>query len=168
MPLAFTLPEDLKIVEGLAPQIGAGAPLVSDYVSVKNLQKLFVVIHYAQGDATDTTWRVMRDISVAGAASVVLVNNMVVWSNLNTAVSDTLVRRGDAVNYAGGVGVANKLIIFQIDPASLGMDANGVPYDCVCAETVQNVAATSTATVLFVGVPRYAAPVDMQPSIIID
>jgi hypothetical protein len=168
MPLAFTLAEDLKIVEGLVPQIGAAAPLTSDYVSVKNLQKLFAIIHYNQGDADNQTWRVMRDISVAGAASVVLVNNMVVWSNLDCVTSDTLVRRADAVNYASGAGLTHKLIVFQIDPASLGVDGNGVPYDCVRVETVGNVAATSTAEILFVGLPRYAAPADMQPSIIID
>jgi hypothetical protein len=150
------------------PTVGAGAPFVTDYVSVKNLQKLWAVIHYNQGDVDNQTWRVMRDISVAGAASVVIVNTMEIWSNLDCAANDTLVHRAAAVNYASGAGATHKLIVFQIDPESLGMDANGVPYDCVCVETVGNVAATSYGEVLFVGLPRYAAPVAMQPSIEID
>lgn len=168
MPLAFTLAEDLKIVEGLVPQVGGAAPLASDYVSVKNLQKLFIVIHYNQGDADNQTWTPQRDVSVAGAASVALANNVKIWSNLDCAASDTLVRRANALNYASGVGLTHKLIVFQIDCEALGETAGGVPYDCVNVITAGDVAATSTAEILFIGVPRYPAPAAMQPSIIID
>ncbi|MBM3187092.1 MAG: hypothetical protein FJZ90_00030 [Chloroflexi bacterium] len=168
MPLAFSLAEDLKVVEGLVPQIGGAAPVTSDYVSCKNLQKLFAVIHYNQGDATDVTWRVLRDISVAGGASVAIANVVPIWSNLNCAASDTLVRRTNAVNYASGVAQTHKIIVFQIDPAALGLTAGGVPYDCIAVGSVGNIAATSTVEIMFYGLPRYPGPVAMQPSIIID
>jgi len=168
MTIAFSLPEDLKVVEGLAPRVGAVAAVTSDYVSCKNLQKLFAVIHYNQGDATDVTWRVLRDVTVAGAASVAIANVVPIWSNLNCAASDTLVQRTDAINYASGVAQTHKLIVFQIDPAALGQTAGGVPYDCVAVGSTGNIAATSTVEILFIGVPRYAGPVAMQPSIIID
>lgn len=168
MPLKFTLPEDLKIVRGLVPTVGAAGVLTSDYVSVKNLQKLWAIIHYNQGDADNQTWQVLRDVSVAGGASVAVANVCEIWSNLACATNDTLVRRTAAVSYASGAGATHKLIVIQIDPESLGETAGGVPYDCVAIATAGNVAATSWATILFMGLPRYAGPVAMQPSIIID
>jgi len=167
MPLGFTLAEDLKIVNGLT-QIGVGAAFTSQAVSVKNLQKLFVVIDYIQGDADDQRWTPQRSIDVAFGAPAVLANNAYIWSNLACATNDTLVRRADGLFYDSGAGQTRKLVIFQIDPAALGLDGNGVPYDCVRVVTVGNVAATSAGSITFVGIPRYAAPANMQPSIVID
>ena len=165
MPLGFTLPEDLKIVNGLT-LLGAVAPFTSQAVSVKNLQKLFIVISYNQGDADDQQWTPQRAIDIAFGTPAVLANTVPVWSNLDCAASDTLVRRANAINYDSGVGLARKLIIFQIDPARLGLDANGVPYDCVRVVTTDNVEITSEGSITFIGVPRYPGPVDQQLSII--
>ena len=163
-----TFSEDLKPVEGLVPQIGAAGVLTSDYVSVKNLHKLYAIIHYNQGDATDMTWRVMRATAVAPTGAVVIANAVEIWSNLDCVTSDLLVRRAAAINYASGVGLTHKLIIFEIDPSTLGQTALGVDYDCVAVGSTGAIAATSTVSILLIGVPRYPAPAAMQPSIIID
>lgn len=164
MPVAFTLPEQLKVVEGLPPTVGAAAPLESDYVSVKNLHKLFAIIHYHQGDADNQRWNVMEATSVAGAGAQAIVNAVPIWSNLDCEASDTLVERTAAVNYSSGVTTPkHKLIVFQIDPSALSAG-----FDCVNIVTNGNVAATSYAEILFIGVPRYAGPVASQPSIIVD
>jgi len=157
--------EELKIVEGLVPQVGAAAIVTSDYVSVKNLHRLYAVIHYNQGDATNHVWNVMRSPLVSGVGAVALAATALcrIWSNLDCATSDLLVERTAAVNYASGVGLTHKQIVFEIDPAELG---DG--YDVVAIATTAAIAATSYVSIMFYGVPRYAGRVANQPSVIID
>jgi len=168
MSLAFTLAENLKVVEGLAPQVGAVAAVTSDYVSVKNLHKLFAVIHYNQGDADVQTWRIMRATDVTPTGAVVVANTAEIWSNLDCATNDTLVHRTAAINYASGAGATHKMVIFEIDPSTLGDNGAGLDYTAVAVGSTGNIAATSYVEILFVGVPRYPAPAAMQPSIVID
>jgi len=67
----------------------------------------------------------MRATDVALTGGAVLGTAVPIWRNLSTAVSDTLVRDTDALNYTTAANAAYKMIVFQIDPALLGA------YDCV-------------------------------------
>lgn len=155
------LPENIKIVEGLAPQVGAAATVTSDYISVKNMHKLYAVIHYNQGDADNQTWAVYRATAVAPTGSVVVANVCRIWSNLDCATSDTLVARTAAINYASGAGATHKQVVFEIDPAELGDT-----YDVVAVGSAGNIAATSYVSIMFYCVPRYTGRVSMQPTVI--
>jgi len=168
MPLALTLSEHLKVVEGLAPRVGAAAAVISDYVSLKNLHKLYAIVHYNQGDADDQTWRILRATDVTPTGAVVIANAAEIWSNLDCEASDTLVERTAAINYASGVGQKHKTVIFEIDPSTLGDNGSGVDYTCVAVGSTGAVAATSYVEILFIGVPRYPGPAAMQPSIVTD
>ena len=168
MPLGFSLSESLKVVEGLVPQVGAAAAVTSDYICVKNVQKLFAVVHYNQGDATNHVWRVLRATDVTPTGAVVIANAVQIWSNLDCATSDTLVKRTDAINYTSGVGQTHKVVIFEIDPITLGDNGAGLDYTCVTVGSTAAVAATSWVEVMFYAVPRYAGPADMQPTLITD
>ena len=163
----FSFPENCKLIEGLTPTVGAAAAVAGDYISLKYAQRAWAIIHYQQGDATSITWRIDRDSTVAGALTVVSAQLHKIWSNLDTATSDLFVERTAAINYASGVGVTNKIIIFEIDPAGLG-DLAGVPYDCIRAASTTAVAATSWVSILYVVQPRYASAVINQPSMIVD
>jgi hypothetical protein len=101
------------------------------------------------------------ELVASGAA--VLTNVVPVWSNLDCEASNTLVRRTDAINYAGGTGTKHKIIVFQIDPASLGGS-----YDCITVGTAGNVAATSYMSVLYLLQPKYSVRVADQLSFITD
>jgi hypothetical protein len=167
----FSLPENLKVVMGYPPAIGTAGAMMSDYISVKNLHRLYIVVSIYQNDGTEITIAPYRATAVAPTGDVVLAAGMVqrIWSNLDNATSDLLVERTAAINYACGTGSTNKLIIFEIDPATLG--DNGatppVPYDVVSVR-LNPPAATSTVSVTFFGVPRYPGRVLTAPSIIID
>ena len=161
--MLFQIPEGAFVVNGLTPQIGAGAPLVADYISLKNAQMCYVIFQYNQGDGAAITFDVMRSTVVA-SGRVELANAVPIWSNLDCATSDTLVRRADAVNYAAGTGATQKLIVMQIDPARLGG-----AYDCISAGTVTNVAAVvNWLSILYVIVPKYASAVVDQTTFITD
>lgn len=157
------LPEDLKIVEGLAPQVGAAAAVTGDYVSLKTCHKAYVVIHYNQGDATDVTWHVKRATAVAPTGAIAVTEALNIWSNLDCATSDLLVKRTAAINYASGAGATHKQVILEVDPAALA-----VGFDCIAGCSTTAIAATSWVQIMYYLVPRYRSGVANQPSAIVD
>jgi hypothetical protein len=159
----FQIPEKAVPISGLAPVVGAAGAVTGDYISLKNAQMAWVVIHYNQGDATAITWHVNRATAVAPTGAAALGNVVPIWSNLDCATSNTLVRRTDAVNYASGTGATNKIIVFQIDPASLGST-----YDVIAGASTTAIAATSYVSIMYYVLPKYASTVADQLSFITD
>lgn len=120
MSMNNMLPEKYKVVQALQPQALGGAR-TGDIVCLKNVVMAWIVVQVTRGaDATDLNLYVYKDTGdgVAGIAATVAVP---IWSNIDTAATDTLVRQTDAVSIATGV-VQNKnhTYVFQVDPATLG------------------------------------------------
>jgi len=157
----FCLPENAKIIEAITPQ--AGAAITGDYVSLKNCNKASVVVHVAQGAADVMAISIEQATVVAGTDSKVITNVVPIWSNLDCAATDTLVRRTDAVNYSLDAGVKHKMVVFQIDPASLDID-NG--FDCITVKTAASNAANITSAAYYLCGLRYAGAT--PPSAILD
>jgi hypothetical protein len=156
-------PDGAYPVMGLAPQIGAAAAVTGDYVSLKNAQRVWVVILYKQGDATDITWHVNRATAVAPTGAAALANTVRIFSNLDTDTADDLVERTKAVSYASGTGATKKLVIFEVDPVGLGEG-----YDVIAGASTTAIAATSAVSILYLIEPRYPGPVAGQGSFITD
>lgn len=148
--MAWSIPEGVIPVSGLAPQVGAASAVTGDYISLKHAQKAWVVIHYNQGDATAITWHINRATAVAPTGAAVLANDVPIYSNLDTATSNTMVRRTDAVNYSSGTGATNKIVVFEIDPANLGST-----YDVIAGASTTAIAATSYVSIMYYILPRY-------------
>ena len=125
------LPEQFKIVEAM-PNATDAAGRTGDYVSLKNAVCAWVEVAITQGNAATIALTIEQATAVAGTSSKAITNAVPIWSNLDTAASDTLVRRTDAVSYTTDAGVKNKMVIFQIDPAQLDI-ANG--FDCITVKT---------------------------------
>jgi len=125
------LPEQFKIVEAM-PNATDAAGRTADYVSLKNALMAWVEVAITQGNAATIAISIEQATAVAGTSSKVITNAVPIWSNLDTAATDTLVRRTDAVNLTTDAGVKNKMVIFQIDPATLDV-ANG--FDCITVKT---------------------------------
>lgn len=159
----INFPQGCQIVEGYTPSIGTTAAMVADYISVKNMQKVWCVIMYNQGDATDITWKVERATAVANTGHAALANTVPVWSNLDCATSDLLVRRTDAVTYASGTGQTHKIIVFEISPDNLGST-----YDVIAVSSTTAIAVTSTVAMYYIVEPRYQSAVINIPSYIVD
>jgi len=115
----ITLPEEFKIVDATAGPVTTNGGVTSDYVSVKNAKKAWIVLQFTQaaGNATVIQPQMATAVAPTGAASIAVV--MRIWSNLTTAVSDTLVRRTDATSYTLNADVAKKQVIIEIDIANL-------------------------------------------------
>lgn len=140
-----TLPEKYKIVAALNPATDA-AGRTGAYVSLKNVNVAFVVVHITQGNAATIALTIEQATAVAGTSSKAITASVPIWSNLDVSASDTLVRRTDAVSYTTDAGVKNKIVVFQIDPATLDI-ANG--FDCIVVKTgASNVANITQAVYL--------------------
>lgn len=125
------LPEQFKIVEAM-PNATDAAGRTGDYVSLKNAVMAWVEVAITQGNAATIALTIEQATAVAGTSSKAITVTVPIWSNLDTATSDTLVRRTDAVSYTTDAAVKNKQVLFQIDPATLDI-ANG--FDCITVKT---------------------------------
>lgn len=143
--MSNTLPEQYKIVEAM-PNATDAAGRTGDYVSLKNALMAYVFVDIKQGNAATIAITIEQATAVAGTASKAITVAVPIWSNLDTAASDTLVRRTDAVAYTTDAGVKNKQVIFQIDPATLDL-AGG--FDCITLKTGASDVANLTSATYF-------------------
>lgn len=162
MTSKFTLPQQVKIIEAIAPAADA-AGRTSDIISLKNYGKAYILVHLTQGNAATVALTPMQAQDVAGTNGKVLANAVPIWSNLDTSLTDTLVRRADAVNYTTDAAVKNKQVLFEIDPALLDV-AGG--FDCIYFTTGASNAANITQGQFLLVEPRYAQAT--PPSAIVD
>jgi hypothetical protein len=131
--MAFlTVPEKYKMVAALNPATDA-AGRTGAYVSLKNVNLAFVVVHITQGNAATIALTIEQATAVAGTSSKAITVSVPIWSNLDVSASDALVRRTDAVSYTTDAGVKNI--------------ANG--FDCIVVKTgASNVANITQAVYL--------------------
>ena len=153
------LPQGCKIVQGWVG-IGTAAPVNTDVISLKHAQMCWIVVNLATPDSSACAITPMRDLTVAGAAGAVLVNNCHIWYNLDTALTDTFIRQADDVDFTTGATNDPKQVVIQVDPASLGG-----AYDCLYV-TLGALSVNEAASVEFYIQPRY--PQATPPSMILD
>jgi|LSQX01.2.fsa_nt_gb hypothetical protein len=140
----FFLTEQMKIVEAITPQ--AGGAITGDYISLKNAVKAWVVVHINQANAAVVAITIEQATAVNGAGSTPITNVVPIWANEDCETSDTLVRQTDAVGFTTSAAVKHKVVIFQVDPASLSL-ADG---DCITVKTAASNAANITSAMYFI------------------
>lgn len=136
------LPEQFKIVEAITPQ--AGAAITGDYVSMKNCQKAWVVVHINQANAATVAITIEQATAVDGTGSTAITETVPIWANQDCAASDTLAAQTAAVSFTTSAAVKHKVIVFQIDPATLA-----IGYDCITVKTGASDAANITSAVYY-------------------
>lgn len=132
--------DKIKWVNAIKPQ--AGGAITGAYVSLKNVIKALVVVHIDQANATTVAITIEQATAVAGTATKAITKVVPIWVNLDTAASDVLVAATPAVSYTTDAGLKIKLVIFEIDPATLDI-AGG--FDCITVITAASNAANITA-----------------------
>lgn len=151
------------MVVGLPPTVGAGATIVGDYISVKNAHKVWCIVLYNQDDANSITFGVNEATGVTPAGVAAITETMPIYANLATGTSDRLVEQTAAATFASGVAVADKMIVFEVDPSILSAGC-----DCIALRSDTNIAAVQWVAYIYLIEPRYAGPVAQIPSYIID
>lgn len=164
MATNFTLPEDAKIVAGAKPATDA-AGRSARYVSCKHAHKVYAIAYIDQGNAATIALTVSQAQDVSGTAAKAITGNARIWASTDVVANgaDTIARQTDAVSFTTDAGVKEKIVVFEIDPASLDQ-ANG--FDCIKVATgASNVA--NLTTVLYLATPlRY--PGAASPSVVVD
>lgn len=156
------IPECCKVVQALAPAADA-AGRTGAYVSLKNVNRAWVVCHITQGNAATVQLDVKQATAIAGTGVKALTNAARIWANLDTSVGDTLTRQTDAVNFTTDAALKNKVVIFQIDPA-ICLDINN-GFDCISIATGASNAANITAAEFILDM-KYAEAT--PPSAVVD
>jgi hypothetical protein len=149
--LPFSITEDMKIVEAIAPQTNNGTA-TSDYISCKNAHRVWIVAHITQGAAAASTFTLYEATAVAPTGAALITATVPIWSNLDCAASDTLVKRTSAAGYATDATIKHKMVVFEWNPAlfSSGFDCLAV----VCIGT----SASNIVEAMFYIEDRYGAP----------
>ena len=130
-----SLPTRFKIVTAFAPKT-TNAALTSQVVTLKNAVKAWLVLSFtnAVGFASVPTIKQATDIAAGTNAAGPTCR---IWANEDVAATDTLVAQTAGASYAMAADVKNKLVVFEIDPATL---TDG--YDCVYCTIATSAQAT--------------------------
>jgi len=154
------LPEDVKMVVGLTPTVGAAGILSTGYINCGKYQRGWAWIKYNQaGDGTAETFFITRATALAGTNPLAVTQLCPIWTNLVTATVDLWVRQADAVNISLGVTQVAKAAIIEVDFDAFGQTAAGLQYSyCMCG-SVGNIAAGNYLSIDWLLQPRYASRV---------
>ena len=117
--------DKVKVVEALEPATDASG-LTGKYISLKNVVKVHIIAQITQGASNTVALTIENATAVAGTGHTAITNVVNIWSNLDTATSDTLVARTAAVNYTTDAGTTNKVVVFEFTP-----DILSTGYDCI-------------------------------------
>lgn len=120
-------------VQGILVGVTDGAARTADYISLKNCPNgVAIICSILQGNAATVTLSLHQATDVSATSEKVFANTVPIYSNLDVAASDTLVRRTDAINYTTDAGVKSKIVIFEVLPEHLDV-SNG--FDCITVKS---------------------------------
>ncbi|GAB6172972.1 hypothetical protein JCM15765_24500 [Paradesulfitobacterium aromaticivorans] len=91
------IPETTKIIEAIAPQ--AGGAITGDYVSLRDVEACYVVVHINQANVAQVPITLEQAQDVAGTNSKALTYAVPVWANQDCAASDALLRQADLLMF---------------------------------------------------------------------
>lgn len=134
------LPENFLPISVLEPKADA-AGRTGAWVSLKSAVRAWVEFYVDQGNAATIAVSINQASAIAGTGSKVITNAVPIWANQDCDAS-AFTRATDAVNFTTSAAVKKKLVIFQIDPATLDV-AGG--FDCITVITGASNAANITS-----------------------
>ena len=150
--MSIFLPEKYKIVSGTAGIVTTNGGVTCDYVSLRNIDMAWIVLHFLQAATHATVINPRRATAVDGTGSVAINHAAEWWKNADISATDTLVRQTAATTASCTLGVANQLVVIQIDPAQLGNT-----YDVMGCVITDSTKATNFVSVVYYLETRYGA-----------
>ena len=139
------IPENLLPISVLPPAADA-AGRTGAWVSLKNAVRAWVEFYVDQGNAATIAVTINQASAVAGTGSKAITNAVPIWANQD-ATAAAFTRQTDAVSFTTSAAVKKKIVIFEIDPASLDV-AGG--FDCITCITGASNAANITSAKIWI------------------
>ena len=153
MALPFSLAQNFKIVDATAGPVTTNGGVTSDYVSLKNCHKAWIVLQFTQAVAHATVIQPQVATAVAPTGATSITFSAPIWANEDTATTDTFVAKTAATSYTLTADVKKKQVIIEIDPAAC--QAMGATYDVIGFTIATSGQATNFVAGQFVLAPRY-------------
>ena len=159
----LSFPENLMVIQGLAPTVGAGAELTSIPISMKNIHKLWVVCGVNTASTSAAVAIVPQtDALVAFGSPAVLVHTVPIWVNGTSATTDAWTRATDAVNYSTTADALSKIVVFEIDPSEFRTTLTVSSDDDCFRISFTQVDASDLVSVNYIIQPRYVSKADTR------
>ncbi len=149
----FSLAEETRIVEAIAPCTGASAA-TGDYINMKYAPRIAIVVHIAQGNAATVALTIEQAKAAAGTGSKAITEKVPIWANEDCASDDKLTEQAKAVSYTTSAAVKNKIVVFHVDTDVLDKE-NG--FEWICVKAAQSNAANLISAEYIAGDLRYGA-----------
>jgi len=159
----ITLPENFKIVDASAGPVTTNGGVTCDYVSLKNVNKAWIVASFTQAVGHATGIDPVQAVTVAGGSVKAITVVCPIWANEATATTDTLARQTDAITYNVAADVTKKQVVIEIDPANFDQANSFDVLGCTIDNSAQ---ATNFVSVLYILDMRYKE--DVPPAAITD
>ena len=164
----FTLPEGLKPIMALQPRTTNVAITTTNtnFISVKNAQRVFLLLQFTQavGHATVVTLNratAVGKITVAPTGAVAITAAMMRWwSNIDCGTLETLAARTAAVAVTCDVGAT-----YQLHVVEFILPALGSTYDVVGFSVGDSSQATNFMSAVWLVQQKYATAVADAPLI---
>ena len=157
----------ISLVEGtphfqtLTPAADA-AGRTSSYFSLKNAHRAFAVFHIAQSNAATVALSIVQASAVAGTGTKAINGTHRIWSAPNVATDVRPTQQTSAASFTTDAGLANKMVVIEIDPA-VNLDLAG-GFDCIAMVTGASNVANLTFGELVI-VPRDVRAVTTNPRV---
>ncbi len=154
----------LNYVELLTPGTTDAGARTSDCISLKNVQRAWIVCSADQGGATAVTWTLMQAVDVAMTGTPKVLTNVVpIRETVACATSDVQAKATAAKLFATAAAVKHSIVVFQIDP-DVALDVDG-GFDCLYVTTA-GAQILNLLSVVAVLEMRYQG--ETMPSVIVD
>lgn len=150
--MIYSLPEQYKLVDATAGPVTTNGGVTGKYVSLKNVQMAFLILQFTQAAGHATAVTLKEATAVAGTSVKTVISSKQIWSNEDTATSDTLVRQTDATSYTLTNDIKKKMVVIQFDPDTLDI-ANG--FDVAGFSVADSSQATNFVSGVWVLYERY-------------
>ena len=113
------------------------------WISLKGIRRVWLFFYCNQANAATIAVTVNQASAVAGTGSKAITVSVPIWTNLTANTASVFARATDAVSYTTAAGTNKKILIFEIDPATLDTANN---FDCITMITgASNVANITSA-----------------------
>jgi hypothetical protein len=146
MTVNFRLWENGVVIQALNPAAESSSEgRTSAYVSLTNATKAYFVCSVTQGSATPVAWSVLQAKDDSGTSSTA-VSAMPIAANEAIGTSDQFTFPANAASYTNTSTEADKIVIFEIDPAQC-MNVNG-GFTHVAVATAESATANVTSALL--------------------
>lgn len=133
--------------DGLLPPAADAAGRIGSYKAVTGAHRVFVVYHINQGNAATIALTPQQALDTSGTGAKAIATAKI-YVNENVSLgSGNFVQQTDGASYTTGATVAEKIVVFELDPAD-AFDVNN-NFKTISAQTGASNAANITSAVLY-------------------